>query len=71
LSGFSRATRIGNSALAPEFTRASEIGFNLGFFNNRVSLDMAYFDSKSTNQIVNVGIALLQVLQQEQLMWER
>ncbi|HVG16682.1 MAG TPA: SusC/RagA family TonB-linked outer membrane protein [Chitinophagaceae bacterium] len=57
LSGFSRATRIGNSALAPEFTRASEIGFNLGFFNNRVSLDMAYFDSRSTNQIVNVGIA--------------
>jgi TonB-linked SusC/RagA family outer membrane protein len=57
LSGFSRGTRIGNSALAPEFTRASEIGFNLGFFNNRVSVDMAYFDSKSTNQIVNVGIA--------------
>ena len=57
LSGFSQSSRIATPNLSPEFTKASEIGLNLGLWKNRITIDVAYFDSKSTDQIVNVGIA--------------
>lgn len=50
---------IGNlstSDLQPEITSSWEIGTNLLFFNNRVELDLTYYDSRTKNQIMAVKI---------------
>jgi len=57
IPGFAIGSRIGNNGLTPEFVTSKEVGFNVGLFNNRVSLDATYFDSKSTNQIFNVAVS--------------
>jgi TonB-linked SusC/RagA family outer membrane protein len=57
LPGFGIGTRIGNNALTPEFVTSQEVGLNLGFFQNRLSLDAAYFFTRSTDQIFNVSIS--------------
>ena len=57
LPGFGIGTRIGNNALTPEFVTSQEVGLNLGFFQNRLSLDAAYFFTRSTDQIFNVAIS--------------
>ncbi len=55
--GFTPNTRLGGgNQLKPEFTRSAEVGLNLGFFNNRVTLDATYFNSSSTNQILPVTL---------------
>lgn len=56
-AGFGLSSNIAQPALAPEFTTSYEVGANLGFFKNRVSVDAAYFNTISTSQIFNVGIA--------------
>jgi len=56
VSGFTTSSRIGSANLTPEFTTSYEFGTNLGFFSNRLSLDLTYFNSKSKNQIIDVGI---------------
>ena len=55
--GFSIGTRIGSNTLKPEFVTSYEVGINLGFFKNRLSIDATYFDSKSTQQIFNVAVS--------------
>jgi TonB-linked SusC/RagA family outer membrane protein len=57
VAGFGASTRIAPQTLEPEFTTAYEVGANLGFWKNRVSVDAAYFNTISTSQIFNVGIA--------------
>ncbi|WP_421829217.1 SusC/RagA family TonB-linked outer membrane protein [Larkinella sp.] len=57
LPGFRIDDRIGNSNLTPEFVRSYEFGLNLGLFRNRASIDLAYFDTRSTNQIFNVSVS--------------
>jgi len=57
IPGFGVATRIGSMDLTPEFVTAYEVGLNLGFFENRFGLDIAYFNTISTNQIFNVAIS--------------
>jgi TonB-linked SusC/RagA family outer membrane protein len=56
VSGFTTSSRIGSNTLTPEFTTSYEFGTNLGFFNNAVSIDFTYFNSKSKNQIIDVAI---------------
>ncbi|GGE94976.1 SusC/RagA family TonB-linked outer membrane protein [Hymenobacter cavernae] len=50
-------TAGGGSVLTPEFTKSYEIGTNLGFFNNRISLEATYFNTISESQIVPVSTA--------------
>lgn len=57
LPGFGPSSRIGNNNLTPEFVRSFEVGLNVGLFRNRASLDLAYFDTRSTNQIFNVSVS--------------
>lgn len=57
ISGFGASTRIATPGLSPEFTTSYEVGLNLGMFKNKLSIDVAYFDQRSTDQIVNVGLA--------------
>ncbi|KEO73640.1 SusC/RagA family TonB-linked outer membrane protein [Anditalea andensis] len=57
IPGFGVSTRIGSMDLTPEFVTSYEVGLNLGFFENRFGLDIAYFNTVSTNQIFNVAIS--------------
>ncbi len=45
--------RLNNADLKPEFTTEVEVGTELQFFNNRIGVDLAYFDRKSTQLIVS------------------
>jgi TonB-linked SusC/RagA family outer membrane protein len=55
--GFQPSSRIGNLNLTPEFTTSTEVGINIGFLQNRISLAVTYFSSSSTDQILNVAIS--------------
>lgn len=46
-----------NSTLKPQKTTSVEFGFDIRLFMDRVRLDVTYYNSKSTNQIVNIPIS--------------
>ncbi len=43
--------------LKNELTQSWELGTDLRFLNNRISLDVTYYDGKTTNQIIPVSIS--------------
>lgn len=43
--------------LKNELTTSFEIGTDLRFFNNRLSLDFTYYDSRTKNQIMQIGLS--------------
>ena len=47
----------GNPELKPEFTNTREIGTELKFWQNRITLDAGYFYTKSTDIIVSVPVS--------------
>lgn len=51
--GFSYGFTAPNPLLRPEKVTSKEIGTELQFFKNRLSLDVAYYESKSVDQIIN------------------
>ena len=53
---FSVPNRKNNAELKPERTRSYEGGVNLGFLNNRISVDVTYFKTNTINQIINISI---------------
>lgn len=55
--GFAISNIIGSNTLTPEFTKSYEAGTNLGFFNNRLSLELTYFYTRSESQILPVTVA--------------
>ena len=55
--GFTPSTSLGGGdLLKPEFTSSREVGLNLGFFNNRLTIDATYFNTVSSNQILPVTL---------------
>jgi outer membrane receptor protein involved in Fe transport len=56
IAGFTLTPTIAPNVLSPEFVTSYEIGANLGFFNNRASLDATVYNTVSTSQIFSVGI---------------
>lgn len=54
--GFTRRNLIGNPDLKPEFTSSFEVGTELSFLKNIINLDVTYYDTRSTDQIVDVPI---------------
>lgn len=57
-AGFGTSSRIAPvQPLTPEFTTSYEGGINLGFFKNRITFDLAMFDQRSKDQIINVALA--------------
>lgn len=48
---------LGNPELKPEFTTEYEGGVELKMFNNRVGLDLTYFNRTSTDQIARASVA--------------
>jgi TonB-linked SusC/RagA family outer membrane protein len=55
--GFTLGDRIGNDQLTPEFVQSFEVGTELGFLNNRINFDVTYFNTKSTNLIIDVPVS--------------
>ena len=56
-TAFATQRTISNRDLKPETTRSKELGLDLRFFNNKLGLDLAYYQSKSIGQIVSVPVA--------------
>lgn len=46
-----------NPALKPENTNSGEVGLELGFFNNRATIDASYYAKATTNEIVQLSLA--------------
>lgn len=55
--GFVTGDVLGNNNLRPEKTTSWEIGLNLAFLDNLLSLDLTYYNSVSKDQIFSVPIA--------------
>jgi TonB-linked SusC/RagA family outer membrane protein len=56
LAGFTLNNVLANPDIKPEFTTSYELGLNLGFFKNRLSIDAAVFNTVSKDQIFNVAV---------------
>jgi len=57
VSGFRIGTTLPNGDLRPEILKSFEIGFDLRFLENRLSLDFSYYENKSEDLILSVPIA--------------
>ncbi|RBL93191.1 SusC/RagA family TonB-linked outer membrane protein [Chitinophaga flava] len=57
VSGAIQVPTAGNPNLKPEFTRDYEVGATLEFLKRLVTLDVAYYNRLSTNQIAPIAIA--------------
>lgn len=55
--GYTYGNEIGNPTLTPEFTTAFEVGTELNFLDNRISLDFSYYNNRSKDQILKVPVA--------------
>ncbi len=57
VSGFGVSNTIGNPNLKPIFTNELELGTDIRFLNDRIGLDVAYYDKVTKGQIFTVPIA--------------
>ena len=48
---------IANPDLKPEVTTAGEVGLELGFLDNRVTVDATYYTKTTKNQIINLTLS--------------
>ena len=55
--GYTISDLIGNQTLEPELTKEFEIGGEFKFLNDRVGIDIAYYNKLTDGQIINVPIA--------------
>ena len=53
LSSFAPDQSPANPALSPEFLTTTELGINLGFLNDRITLDASTYTTKTTDLITN------------------
>lgn len=54
---YGRSTTAGNNALEPERKSEIEVGADLSFFDNKVSLNATYYTNKTTGALFDVAIA--------------
>ena len=57
LQGFTLNDAAGNANLGPEFTTNKEVGVNLGFFKNRITVEATYYQQKSRKLIFGVPVS--------------
>lgn len=55
-NAFERSTTLGNGNLTAELTTTFEIGAELKFLDNRLGLDVTYYDSRSEGQIIAIQL---------------
>ncbi|HUM46682.1 MAG TPA: TonB-dependent receptor, partial [Chitinophagales bacterium] len=56
-TAYSNAATLGNPGLKPEKVNSFEVGADLRFINNRIGLDVTYYQTKSLDQIIPAPIA--------------
>lgn len=54
---YGQSTTLGNAFLSPERVKSFEVGVDLRFFDNRLGLDLTYYDQTSVDQIFSVPVA--------------
>jgi hypothetical protein len=57
LPQYELSTNIANFDLKPELTNSFEVGTEIGFFGDRLSLDASYYDKSTRNQIINLVVS--------------
>lgn len=57
LPQYSMSDSIANPGLKPELTTAAEVGLELGFLDNRVTVDATYYTKTTRNQIINLTLS--------------
>jgi TonB-linked SusC/RagA family outer membrane protein len=57
IGSYLQSNVMGNPLLKPEITKEFEVGLDLKFFQNRASVDFAYYDKTSEDQIFSAPIA--------------
>lgn len=55
--GFTPFVIQGNPDLKPEFSQQFETGFEIKFFKNRLGIDVAYYDNRTKDQLINPRIS--------------
>ncbi len=58
LGGLSQSTTSYSPTLKPELTTELEFGTDLAFLNDRINLDLTYYDQKDKNQTVPVNTSI-------------
>ncbi len=56
LTAYYLSQNLRNPYIKPEFTTEFEVGAEIGFLNDRVTFEAAYYHQKTTDQTVNVSI---------------
>jgi TonB-linked SusC/RagA family outer membrane protein len=57
LGVYSSGDNLPNPNLKPFTSTESEFGLDVRFFNNRLGLDITYYDQKTTNDILNASVS--------------
>ncbi|NDC77394.1 MAG: SusC/RagA family TonB-linked outer membrane protein, partial [Chitinophagia bacterium] len=55
---YGETDRLSNLNLKPEISSAYEAGGEFRFFGNRIGLDLTYYTSNTTNQILNIPLSI-------------
>ncbi|TKC65394.1 SusC/RagA family TonB-linked outer membrane protein [Pedobacter hiemivivus] len=55
--GYRNSWTRGNPLLTPEFTKSTEFGTELRFLKDRIGIDVTYYNTKSTNQILQPRVS--------------
>lgn len=55
---YGETSRLTNLNLKPEISNAYEVGAEFKFFKNRIGLDITYYNSNTTNQILNIPLSI-------------
>ena len=55
-SGFTLGNAIGNPNLKPELTVTTEVGADISFFQDRVSLEYTFYNADHSDQIVEINL---------------
>jgi TonB-linked SusC/RagA family outer membrane protein len=56
VNAFTQGNTLGSLSLQPEITTEFEVGANVGFFNNRITIDAAYYNRNSDKQIFDLNM---------------
>lgn len=54
---YGETSRLSNLNLKPEISSAFEFGTDIRFLQNRIGLDVTYYQSKTVNQILNIPLS--------------
>ena len=55
---YSESATINNAQLLPEQSRSFEVGADLRFLNNRIGLDVSYYETRTENQTIPVPLSI-------------